>query len=169
MPKDTPPPIPRRVKEGQGTSANAEPLASNRGGERLPNNIPSAYVVAQPKTTYESAPQIRDLRKEAIGRFVPNVVRQKQDTIKGVGRLAEAEELDKLEQEGYIAQKDEQDHNMPQQLASNLPSSLSSNNSISAVPRGDGDAEARRLAEEEERFRSEMKQVEIEEVQDEDV
>lgn len=161
MPKDTPPRIVRRRNEGQGTSANAEPLSGSRGGEKQPHHPSTIHAVAQPQTTYESAPQIRDLRKEAIGRFVPNVVRKKQDTIKGAGKLVEPEELDRLELEGYIGQKDEQIYNaLPQQAFKG---------SINAAPSVDSSAEARRLAEEEERFRREMKHVEMEEVEDEDL
>jgi hypothetical protein len=60
------------------------------------------------KTTYESAPQIRDLRKEAVNRFVPDVVRKKQQAAKGgpAGRLLEPEEMDRLEAEGYLGRTD---------------------------------------------------------------
>lgn len=165
MPKDTPPPIPRRRNVHHGTSANAEPLAGNRGGERQPSDVPRVQVAAQPRTTYESAPQIRDLRKEAIGRFVPNVVRKKQDTMKGTGRLAEPEELDRLEREGYIGHKDEQSPDVRSKQASSLPSSTSGRAALYV----DRDAEALRLAEEENRFRKEMKRVEMEDVEDEDL
>jgi hypothetical protein len=165
MPKDTPPPIPRRRNDYHGTSANAEPLAGNRGGERQPSDVPRVQVAAQPRTTYESAPQIRDLRKEAIGRFVPNVVRKKQDTIKGTGRLAEPEELDRLEREGYIGNKDEQSPDVRSKQASSLPSSTSGRAALYV----DSYAEALRLAEEERSFRKEMKHVEMEDVEDEDL
>lgn len=165
MPKDTPPPIPQRRDNRHGTSANAEPLAGNRSGERQSNDSSPVPIAVQPKTTYESAPQIRDLRKEATGRFVPNVVRKKQDAVKGTGTLVEPEELDKLEREGYIGQKGKQNHEVvPQQ-----PSSLPSTAPIDAITNVDSEAEARRLAQEEERFRREMRQVEIEEVEDEDL
>jgi WW domain binding protein 11 len=163
MPRDTPPPIPHRSNHRPGTSANAEPLAGNRGGERPPTETPPVHSQVQAKTTYESAPQIRDLQKEAIGRFVPNVVRKKQDAIKAPGTLVEPEELDKLERQGYIGRKDQQSGDALPQLAMSLPSGTS----VAATPSVDIDAEARRLAEEEERFRREMKHVTMEEVQDE--
>jgi WW domain binding protein 11 len=160
MPKDTPPPIPQRRGNRQGTSANAEPLALNRGGERQPHEAPSIPVVTQPKTTYESAPQIRDLRKEAIGRFVPDVVRKKQDALKGTGALVEPEELDRLEREGYVRNKDDQGDVSLHQKSTLQPSASSGADA--------DDEDAKRLAEEEERFRREMKHVQIEEVEDED-
>lgn len=165
MPKDTPPPPPKPKRDLQGTSANAEPLASHRGGERQPTEVSPIPVVAQPKTTYESVPQIRDLRKEAIGRFVPNVVRKKQDAIKAPGRLVEPEELDRLEQKSYTGLMEKQDLSFPPQQASDLPKRVSTG----PAPSVDNDVEARRLAEEEERFRREMKHVEMEEVDDEDL
>ncbi len=165
MPEDTPPPIPRRRIEGPGTSANAEPLTGKRGGERPPIDESVYQVVGQAKTTYESAPQIRDLRKEAIGRFVPNVVRQKQGAARGTGRLVEPEELDRLEREGYVRQKDEQNPNVLPQQTPSLPASASAG----AIPSVESDAEVRRLAEEEERFRREMRHAEMEEVEDDDL
>ncbi|KAI5299455.1 hypothetical protein KEM55_002134, partial [Ascosphaera atra] len=54
------------------------------------------------KVVYEAAPQIRDLRKEAVSRFVPAAVRQKQQNLTAAGRLLEPEEMDKLEKAGYI-------------------------------------------------------------------
>lgn len=123
MPRDTPPPIPKEIldkwhnrkrerlaaqreRDGtgrgtQGTSANNTPL----GGERRQfdgKKDEAPKVVVEAKTTYESAPIIRDLRKEAISAFVPAVVRAKMDKTKGVGGLIEPEEADRLEKEGYL-------------------------------------------------------------------
>jgi WW domain binding protein 11 len=166
MPKDTPPPVPQRRNDRKGTSANAEPVANRRIAERQPDEVFPNSVLAQPKTTYESAAQIRDLRKEAIGRFVPNVVRKKQDTVKGTGGLVEPEELDRLEREGYTGQSHpERDRDVLQPQASSLPSGSPADADLAE----DEVAETRRLAEEEERFRREMRQVEMEEVEDEDL
>ena len=86
-PRDTPPPIPHEFRRKRPE----------------PPPPPQSVVVAEAKTTYESAPQVRDLRKEAINRFVPNVVKQKQNAVKGhAGQLLEPDELDRLEQEGYL-------------------------------------------------------------------
>ncbi|KAJ9664342.1 hypothetical protein H2198_000271 [Neophaeococcomyces mojaviensis] len=93
-PRDTPPPIPREFRHTK--NPNMAPLGEGRSYP-LPAKLP------EPKTTYESAPQIRDLKKEAISRFVPNVVKRKQDAVKGTGgQLLEPEELDRLEREGYL-------------------------------------------------------------------
>lgn len=127
MPRDTPPPIPkeildkwyqkRRERMGhtqdnqnrngppRGTSANMIPLGA---GERMTgrgDSMSERPSFTQPKveakTTYESAPVIRDLRKEATA-FVPAAVRAKLDKSKGVGGLVEPEEMDKLEKAGYM-------------------------------------------------------------------
>ncbi|KAI5194002.1 hypothetical protein E4T39_08821 [Aureobasidium subglaciale] len=82
MPKDTPPPIPRRDKPHQ-----------------LPNKPAVAPAPAQ--TTYSSAPVLRNLKEESR-RFVPAVVAQNIARQKGQGgRLLEPEEADKLEKAGY--------------------------------------------------------------------
>lgn len=91
-PRDTPPPVPKEYRRNKNETANF--------GHRSYQE-PAQPAVAQ--TTYESAPQIRDLKKEATSRFVPNVVQRKQDAIKGTsGQLLESEELDKLEKAGYV-------------------------------------------------------------------
>ncbi|PGH04179.1 hypothetical protein AJ79_07157 [Helicocarpus griseus UAMH5409] len=106
MPRDTPPPIPRQYAHGArrgANNANMEPLGEGRGrGEAL-----AAPAAAQPKpevkTVYEAAPVIKDLRKEAVSKFVPAAVRRKQEAVKGhPGRLVEPEEMDRLEGEGYF-------------------------------------------------------------------
>ena len=167
MPRDTPPPVPQRRSDGgRGTSANTEPLVGRRIAERQPDELPAIPIIARPRTTYESAPQIRDLRKETVGRFVPNVVRKKQDAVKGTGGLVEPEELDRLEREGYTGQK------IPDPKSDVLqPESPSfpSGSFMGAAPVEDTEEEIRRLAEEEERFRREMKHVEMGEVEDEDL
>ena len=123
-PKDTPPPIPRprqQQKPSHGSNANAEPLGSQRfpgrdvnqedstqelkPDTRLPSRPPQAT-----RTTYESKPQVRDLRKEATTRFLPQAVKRKVDATKGVGgKLLEEEDLQKLEGQGYGATKAAED------------------------------------------------------------
>jgi hypothetical protein len=152
MPKDTPPPLPREYRERRptqpqhGTNANNEPLGAGAGTDRMA--LPAKP--AQTQTTYSSAPQIRDLKLEAVKRFVPNVVRQKQQAVKGIGGLVEPEELDRLEAEGYgaVAKK-----------ALVLPTDTKVDSA---------EEEARRLAEEEERFRKEM-EMEMDGVEDKPV
>jgi hypothetical protein len=83
MPRDTPPPIP-----GQPRKAHA---------------LPAKPVPAAPaQTVYSSAPQLRDLKKEAT-RFMPAAVAAQKARIKGQGRLLEPEEADRLEKAGYLA------------------------------------------------------------------
>lgn len=84
MPRDTPPPIPRRRQ---------------RHGERAEEEAPPEPK--KPTLVYEAAPQVRDLRKEAA-KFVPAAVAQKMKQAKGGGGLLEEDEYDKLEKEGYI-------------------------------------------------------------------
>lgn len=83
MPRDTPPPIPRRY----GGDAQAE-------GASLEEK--------KPMLVYEAAPQVRDFKKEVTSRFMPAAVAQKLKLAKGEGRLLEPEEFDKLQQEGYM-------------------------------------------------------------------
>nr|OQO20825.1 hypothetical protein B0A51_14821 [Rachicladosporium sp. CCFEE 5018] len=91
MPRDTPPPFPRPRREDVSVDEN---------GRRVPHALPAKLVPAAPaQTTYSSAPQLRDLKKEAV-RFVPAAVAQQKARVKGVGRLLEPEEADRAEQAG---------------------------------------------------------------------
>ncbi|KIX10118.1 uncharacterized protein Z518_01199 [Rhinocladiella mackenziei CBS 650.93] len=140
MPEDTPPPIPREFRHSY---RNAEHNRENMDA-RLPKSAPAPV----PKTTYESAPQIRDLRKEAVGRFVPDVVRRKQEAAKGgvTGYLIEPEEMDRLEAEGYL----------PTGQGKPRTNGKSEN-------AGEDQASAQRLAEEEERFLRELQMQDVSE------
>lgn len=95
MPRDTPPPMPRQKFHDPQIGPD---------GQRMPHALPTKPVVAPPppQLVYSSAPQLRDLKKEAT-KFVPAAVRQKQKQVKGQGRLLEPEEIDKLEKAGYYA------------------------------------------------------------------
>lgn len=84
MPRDTPPPIPRRRQ---------------RRGPQAEEDAPPEPK--KPTLVYEAAPQVRDLRKEAA-RFVPAAVAQKLKQAKGGDGLLEEEEYDKLESQGYL-------------------------------------------------------------------
>ncbi|KAH9845780.1 protein saf1-like [Teratosphaeria destructans] len=95
MPRDTPPPFPRQPRE-VFTDPQVGP-----DGKRMPHALPSKPAPAA-QITYSSAPQIRDLKKEAV-KFMPAVVSQQRNRVRGQGRLLEPEELDKLEQSGYAA------------------------------------------------------------------
>ncbi|TKA27529.1 hypothetical protein B0A50_04359 [Salinomyces thailandicus] len=91
MPRDTPPPFPRESRQPQHER------------QRHRHELPSKPVVAPAQTTYSSAPQIRDLKKEAL-RFMPSTVAQNKKKVKGTGgRLLEPEEADRLEKSGYMA------------------------------------------------------------------
>jgi hypothetical protein len=141
MPEDTPPPIPREFRRNfrrdQDENSTTQPAAV------MPQK-PAPSTVS--KTTYESAPQIRDLRKEAVNRFVPDVVRKKQEAAKGgqAGKLLEPEELDRLEAEGYMG-------GGPRQQ---LTASTSHDTT-------EEDEKARRLAEEEDRFLRELEMQDV--------
>lgn len=152
MPRDTPPPIPRPRREHKGRdNANETPLGGLREAHPLPEK---PQVVAQ--TTYSAAPQIRDLRKEAVNKFMPAAVQRKVTQKKGEGgRLLEPEEMDQLEKEGYRdaekaaqAAVEEAEHNMMN----------------TAVTDGSRD-----FSKEEAEFERQLRNVEVEEVEDEDL
>ncbi|KAI9688142.1 MAG: hypothetical protein M1822_001648 [Bathelium mastoideum] len=152
MPRDTPPPIPRRPRgHKEASNANETPL----GGRREPHPLPEKPQVV-PQTTYSAAPQIRDLRKEAVNRFTPAAVQRKASQKKGQGgRLLEPEEIDRLEKEGYAdaeraaeAAVEEAEHKM-----------------MSTV----GIEGSKNLEEEEAEFERQLRNVEMEEVEDEDL
>ena len=160
-PKDTPPPIPRQRHDRprHSTNANSEPLGVDRrlplgqGGSELEQR-PDTTLPAKPtvKTTYESAPQVRDLKKEATAKFVPAAVRRKIDASKGKGgTLLEEEEVERLEKEGYGAGAVEAISASAQMVEDAAPDV------------GKEDEEAQRLREEEERFAREMESVEDQE------
>lgn len=152
MPRDTPPPIPRQhSRRGSGREAEA-------GGERQMHGLPEKPP-AEVKTVYEAAPVIRDLRQEAVSKFVPAAVRMKQAAVKGQGRLVEPEEMDRLEKEGYVPVASKPEPSSARQSAE--PSSGTRPVSM--------DIDESTLAEEEERFRRELKHVQIEEVEDDDI
>lgn len=94
MPRDTPPPIPRRNnRSASAQDAVAEPEAKK------------AQIV------YEAAPEVRNFLKEAT-KFMPTAVANKMKLAKGEGRLLEPDEFDKLQDEGYMdtkKPKEEQD------------------------------------------------------------
>jgi hypothetical protein len=130
MPEDTPPPIPREHRRYfHGNNANN----NNESRQHMPK--------AESKATYSAAPQIRDLKKEAVSKFVPNIVRQKQNAIRGAGTLVEPEEMDRLEAAGYSR--------------TNHGRGADEGAGTNTQP-GIEDAEARRLREEEERFEREL-------------
>lgn len=149
MPRDTPPPVPREFRRNTQRQRyhHQNPDADN-STQSLPRTNPPPV---EHKTTYSSAPQLRDLQKEATSRFIPSTVKRKQDAVKGIGgTLLEPEELDKLEAAGYKAEA----------ASGGKPTSASN------APEVD-DAEARRLADELARFEREVAAVEAMDVDDE--
>ncbi|KAL4898785.1 WW domain binding protein 11-domain-containing protein [Aspergillus ambiguus] len=145
MPRDTPPPIPREYQRRKGRETETEDARA-----RGPHPLPAKPAVAESRTVYEAKPEIRDLRQEAISKFIPAAVRAKQEAIRGQGKLLEPEEMDRLEKIGYQAG--------PSERAGD-----------STGPPTDQDPDdLRRLQEEEERFNRELRSVQIEEVEDED-
>lgn len=167
MPRDTPPPIPRRQIQHR-TGANAEPrrggderTSRDEGTSREPEpalDIPTRPPPPQAKAVYEAAPVVRNLRKEAVDKFVPAAVRMKQAAVKGQGSLVEPEEMDKLEEAGYVTNKPSQ----PQPATGD-------GSQTTAKPSSSMPAGTPNLDEEEERFNRELKSVQIEEVEDEDL
>ena len=99
MPRDTPPPLPRAPRE-----KFVDPQMGI-DGKRVPHALPAKPAAPAPvKKVYSSAPQVRDLKKEAV-KFMPSIVAQQKKRAKGEGRMLEPEEIDRLEQSGYYAAK----------------------------------------------------------------
>ncbi|KAL6721898.1 hypothetical protein ACLMJK_001003 [Lecanora helva] len=186
-PKDTPPPIPRQRhgRSQYSSDANTESLGTDRRllHERSDlHHLEEPYTTLPPKptvrTTYESAPQVRDLKKEATAKFIPAAVRRKVDAAKGKGgALLEEEEVAKLEKEGYGPAATRVIHDTEHRNRTGKPSAAEA---VRDTMRED--ATAQRLMEEEEKFARDMKMVEeqqnidkglkyvrMEEVSDEDL
>jgi len=93
MPRDTPPPLPRR---------HPPP----RQQHHQPHDLP-ARPTAPAQTTYSSAPQIRNLQKEATSAFVPAAVAARLKQARPAPdehehKLLELEEVEALERAGYL-------------------------------------------------------------------
>ncbi|KKY22472.1 putative ww domain binding protein 11 [Diplodia seriata] len=135
----------------------------------MPHDTPPPIPppAAEAKTVYSAAPVHRDLRKEA-SRFVPAAVAQKLAAAKGQtpGKLLEPEELDRLEKQGYgqrkaeMAQEGMQDAEQAAEAAVEEAEYRMMNAAAGAGEDVDIDEEAAK-------FEQELKQVEMEEVEDE--
>ncbi|RAO66877.1 uncharacterized protein BHQ10_002889 [Talaromyces amestolkiae] len=101
MPSDTPPPIPHEFRR-RGFHPTSEKDQGPRQPHALPAKPDATAATPAAQTVYESAPVIRDLKKEAVSKFVPAAVRKQQDAIRGQGKLVEPEEMDRLEKAGYV-------------------------------------------------------------------
>lgn len=144
MPRDTPPPIPRRGRNNQSTD-----------GQREAHALPPRPI-APAQTVYTSAPVVRNLAQESR-RFVPAAVAQNIARQKGEGgRLLEPEELDKLEKAGYG------DASKVVEEATKEAQHKMMNAEVEGGPAANFDEEAKR-------FEEEMRNVEMEEVPDEDL
>ncbi|KAH7122297.1 WW domain binding protein 11-domain-containing protein [Dendryphion nanum] len=167
MPRDTPPPIPRR---------------RNRGGhaESEPPEPKKATIV------YEAAPQVRDLRKEAA-RFVPAAVQQKLKQAKGEKGLLDEEEFDRLESEGYMNTGKKMEEKTPESTDPELEAFLAAAEEHDVtggvaqkianaaeqeahykMMTAEAEGEIHDLASERRVAEKKLRQVEIEEVEDED-
>ncbi|KAE8853537.1 hypothetical protein HRS9122_00529 [Pyrenophora teres f. teres] len=165
MPRDTPPPIPRRY-QGRDSQAEEAPQEPKK-----------------PTIVYEAAPQVRDLLKEAT-RFMPASVAQKVKLAKGEGRLLEPEEFDKLREEGYMDEKKvrteskgaEEDDELEAFLKSTSAGEMAEKAAEAATQEAEYDMMAveakgqmKGISKEAEVAENTLKHVEIEEVKDEDL
>jgi WW domain binding protein 11 len=145
------------------TRADMQDQEQQETGSGQRRALPAKPAPAQ--TVYSAAPQIRNLQKEAVSAFVPSSVAQKIAAAKGAGaRLVEPEEADRLEREGYMAaggEKAAADEAVQQaalEAEKELEYGLMAREEVA-----DG------LEEEERRFAREVRHVEMEEVEDEDM
>ncbi|KAF1917075.1 WW domain binding protein 11-domain-containing protein [Ampelomyces quisqualis] len=165
MPRDTPPPIPRqRNRKSHADDTTAEPEQPKR-----------AQIV------YEAAPEVRNFLKEAT-RFMPTAVANKMKLAKGEGRLLEPEEFDKLQDEGYMEPKKQVAEQDDEELEAFLKNQRTSTTfeaeqaAEAAVQEATYEMMAAEAAEDIHNIASEaavaekkLRQVEMEEVDDEDM
>jgi hypothetical protein len=166
MPRDTPPPIPRRHHRQSQTE-----------------DAPPAPEPKKAQIVYEAAPQVRDFLKEAT-KFMPTAVANKMKLAKGEGpqgKLLEPEEFDKLQGEGYMDKKkpvEEKDEELEELLrgqhtsvaedieqAAEAAVQEAEYEMMAAEVQGD----VRNIASEAAVAEDRLRQVEIEEVEDEDL
>lgn len=175
MPRDTPPPISRRPHphpastSASASNANLEPLGPARlpPSSYTPDDITTTTTISQSPASapapvpavikiYESAPQVRDLRREAVASFVPEVVRRKLDAVRGKGKLLEEEELRELEKGGYT------------NVVGGGGGTSATGGEMNKKDKGD-EEEEEEFRKEEERFEREVRMVaSVEELDDED-
>ncbi|KAI9765928.1 MAG: hypothetical protein M1840_007069 [Geoglossum simile] len=175
MPRDTPPPIPPEyLLNRSGHNPNFTPLPSS--GSRIPASSgphplpPKPSIPERPpaKVVYESAPAIRDLRKEATQAFVPAAVQRKLAAQRGqTGRLLEPEEVDQLEEEGYGASGRGREQRVPRGESRNVTVNAATDIHKASTARDD-DAVIADPEQETYRFQHQYQRVQMEEVDDED-
>ncbi|KAK0947556.1 hypothetical protein LTR48_005866 [Friedmanniomyces endolithicus] len=133
------------------------PRQSGADGPRQPHGLPAKPVFEAPQTVYSSAPQLRDLKKEAV-RFMPAVVSQQRNRLKGqAGRLLEPEEVEKLEQSGYVAAPKAAEEAAVEVKSEPVSGEVTRGGTLTAVGMDD-----RALDEEARRFEEEMAKMEAE-------
>jgi hypothetical protein len=178
---DHEPPVPSRRRAPRFAPP---PRAAPGGPHALPAKPGAAAAAAatqrmpvhEQKTVYAAAPQLRDLQKEAVKRFVPAAVASKLAAVRGEGgRLVEPEEADRLEKEGYRAAPAPAKPAAVAREGGRRPGDAGPG----AAVEGSGDDEddaveaLAKLEEEERRFREEAQKssrhVQVEEVDDEDL
>jgi hypothetical protein len=163
MPRDTPPPIPQRhVRKAHAEDGTAAPESKK------------AQIV------YEAAPEVRNLLKEAT-KFMPTAVANKMKLAKGEGRLLEPDEFDKLQDEGYMDTKksakehhDELDAFMKDQSTSAMveaehAAEAAIQEAEYEMMAAEAAGDIQNIASEAGVAESKLRQVEMEEVQDEDI
>ncbi|GAB7352610.1 hypothetical protein MBLNU459_g2988t1 [Dothideomycetes sp. NU459] len=155
MPRDTPPPVPRRPRNSSNNNDNNNNAQADDHGQRGAHALPPKPA-APAQTVYSSAPVVRNLAQESR-RFVPAAVAQNMARKKGEGgRLLEPEELDKLEKAGYGDASKAADEAAKEATFKMMNAEAREGNAV------DFDEEAKR-------FEREMRRVEMEEVSDEDL
>jgi WW domain binding protein 11 len=145
---------------------NMPPIPRRRPHHPLQQQGKPAVESAPAQTVYSSAPQIRNLQKEAVSRFLPSSVASKIAATKGVpGKLLEPEEADALEKSGYSTAGVQGVDEVVQKAADEAEKELE----YRLMSREEEEGAAETLEEEERRFMNEVRKVEIEEVEDEDL
>jgi hypothetical protein len=163
MPRDTPPPIPRRhARQAQA------------------GDVPDAPEPKKAQIVYEAAPQVRDFLKEAT-KFMPSAVANKIKLAKGEGRLLEPEEFDKLKEEGYMDPKkpaEEKDEELEALLKDRSTSAMvDAEQAVEAAVQeaeykmmaAEASGDIRNVGSEAAVAESTLRHVEMEEVEDEDL
>lgn len=160
MPSDTPPPVPREYQR-KFDRERQQHMAEEQGeGPSGPHPLPAKPPVVETRTVYEAAPAVRNLRQEAVNKFVPAAVRLKQESIKGQGKLLEPEELDRLEQSGYLPAQTAASEGAAPTASGGPTREQSGQLAENSVDREN------RILEEERRFNQELRSVQIEEMED---
>ena len=108
MPRDTPPPVPPKWIRDKARKRGAQP-PTNQQDSALNSTTEPEPPPKAPRTAYSSAPQMRDLRKEATDKFMPAAVRarlqEQEKQKKGERKLPEPEDIDAQEERAKAEQR----------------------------------------------------------------